>query len=57
MVLEVRENLPLQKQRVMALLGGKGSLSWLMALPVKDQGFNLNKGEFLDTLSLRYGWR
>ena len=31
--------------------------SWLTALPLKDQGFNLNKGEFRDALSLRYGWQ
>ena len=26
-------------------------------LPLKDQGFNLNKGEFHDALNLRYGWQ
>ena len=35
----------------------KGSSSWLSALPLKDQGFNLSKGEFRDALSLRYGWQ
>ena len=35
----------------------KGSSSWLNALPLKDQGFNLNKGEFRDALSFRYRWQ
>ena len=52
---QVRESLPATKQRVMDLLGEKGSLSWLTALPLKDQSFNVNKGEFRDSLSLIYG--
>ena len=32
----------------------KGASSWLTVLPLKDQGFNLNKDEFRDALSLRY---
>ena len=54
---QVRESLPATKQRVNDLLGEKGSSSWLTVLPLKDQGFNLNKGEFRDALSLRYGWQ
>ena len=54
---EVRENLSPTKQRNIDLLQLKGSSSWLNALPLKDQGFNLNKGEFRDALSFRYGWQ
>jgi hypothetical protein len=54
---QVRERLPPAKQRMMDLLCEKGSSSWLSALPLQDQGFNLNKGEFRDALSLRYGWQ
>ena len=32
----------------------KGSSHWLSALPLVDQGFKLNKGEFRDALRLRY---
>ena len=32
----------------------KGASSWLTVLPLKDQGFTLNKEEFRDALSLRY---
>ena len=54
---QVRESLPTTKQRVMDLLGKKGSSSWLTALPLKDQSFILNKGEFRNALGLRYGWQ
>ena len=54
---QVRESLPVTKQRVMDLLGGKGSSSWLTALSLKDQGFNLNKGECRDALNLKNGWQ
>jgi hypothetical protein len=32
----------------------KGASSWLNALPIEDQQFVLNKGEFKDALRLRY---
>ena len=32
----------------------KGASSWLNALPIKSQGFALNKGEFRDALNIRY---
>ena len=32
----------------------KGASSWLNALPIKSQGFHLNKGEFRDALNIRY---
>ena len=54
---QVREQLPPAKQRMMDLLCEKRSSSWLSALPLQDQGFNLYKGEFRDALSLRYGWQ
>ena len=33
----------LPKQRMMDLLGEKGSSKWLSVLPIRDQGFNLKK--------------
>ena len=45
------------KQRMMDLLSEKGSSKWLLVLPIRDQGFNSNKGEFRDAPSLRYGWQ
>ena len=32
----------------------KGVSSWLSTLPLEDQGFTLNKGEFRDALAIRY---
>ncbi len=54
---EIREQLPGSLQRAMELASEKGSSIWLTALPLQDQGFNLNKQEFRDALSLRYGWQ
>ena len=53
----IREMLPVTKQRSMDLLNEKGSSSWLTVLPLKEHGFNLNKSEFRDALSLRYDWQ
>ena len=44
-------------KRCMLLNKEKGAGSWLTALPLKDHGFCLNKQEFRDAVSLRYGWR
>ena len=35
-------------------LSAPGASSWVGAIPLKDQGFNLNKSEFNDALCLRY---
>ena len=32
----------------------KGASSWLTAIPLEQQGFQLNKEEFRDSLRLRY---
>ena len=34
----------------------KGGSSWLNALPLKDEGYTLNKREFFDAVALRYRW-
>ena len=41
-------------QRNFEQLSQPGASTWLGALPLKDQGFNLNKAEFQDALNLRY---
>ena len=33
-----------------------GASIWLTALPIKEEGFHLNKREFWDALALRYNW-
>ena len=41
-------------QRVLEQNSQPGASSWLGALPLQEHAFNLNKGEFIDALSLRY---
>ena len=41
-------------QRALEQLSEPGASSWLGALPLESQGFNLTKGEFQDALALRY---
>ena len=43
-----------EQKRSLELLSEPGASSWLSALPIAAQGFNLNKGEFQDSLCLRY---
>ena len=33
-----------------------GASNWLSSLPIKEEGFHLNKREFWDAISLRYNW-
>ena len=35
----------------------KGVSSWLSTLPIKTIGYALNKQEFTDAISMRYGWK
>ena len=41
-------------QRNIEQLSQPGASSWLGALPIQEQGFNLTKGEFQDALAIRY---
>ncbi len=34
----------------------KGGSSWLTSLPLKEEGYDLNKREFFDAIALRYRW-
>ena len=34
----------------------KCSSTWLTALPIENQSFEMHKGKFQDALCLRYGW-
>ena len=43
-----------EQQRSLEQTSEPGASSWLGALPIASQGFNLNKGEFQDSLCLRY---
>ena len=41
-------------KRNLEQLAQPGASSWLSALPLKEEGFNLNKSEFQDALNIRY---
>ena len=43
-------------KRAFELVQEKGSGSWLTALPIQSLGYSLNRQEFRDSVSLRYGW-
>ena len=44
------------QKRSVDLTSQKGASSWLIALPLSEHGFFLNKGEFRDAICLRYNW-
>ena len=41
-------------KRSVELAGEKGASNWLATLPLKHQGFVLNRSEFTDAINLRY---
>uniref|UniRef100_A0A1X7STV6 Uncharacterized protein n=1 Tax=Amphimedon queenslandica TaxID=400682 RepID=A0A1X7STV6_AMPQE len=53
----VKSQLPPDRLRLFEVSIERGSSTWLTALPLKEYGFDLSKGEFRDAISLRYGWR
>ena len=46
---------PVLKKAVQAA-SEKGASSWLTAVPTYDHGTILHKGDFVDSLCIRYGW-
>ena len=54
---DIKSRLDPTLQRTINLLSVKCSSVWLTALPIREQGFYLNKQEFRDVLCLHYGWR
>ena len=40
--------------RAAELASEKGASSWLTVIPIHDQGYDLNKHEFKDTIKMRY---
>ena len=48
------ENQSADMKRNLEQLSEPGASSWLSARPLKDQNFDLNRGEFQDAINLRY---
>ena len=43
-----------QTKRAVEQAKEKGASNWISTLPLEDQGFTLNKGEFRDAIAIRY---
>ena len=44
-----------EKQNLIQITTEKGASSWLTTLPIKDEGFQLDKQSFWDLVKIRYG--
>ena len=53
---QIRESISHEQLRANDLAQLKCAPSWLTALPLKSESYNLAKREFLDALALRYRW-
>ena len=51
----VLSNVSERMGRIVMLSAEKGASSWLTSLPLKAVGFRLNKQQFIDAISMRYG--
>ena len=52
----LREEVPPALSKAMDLASQLGASSWLTSLPIREHGFCLHKGAFLDAMALCYGW-
>ena len=52
----VRSSLNAEQKRANDVAQLKGASNWLSALPLEEEGYVLNKRQFIDALSLRYRW-
>ena len=53
---EIRTKMNKEQLRANDIAQMKGASAWLTALPLKDEGYQLNKREFFDAVALRYRW-
>ena len=53
---DIKNSLTPKTQRAVELASEKGASNWLTVISIDEMGFSLNKGEFRDTLKLRYDW-
>ena len=52
----LQEEVTPELSKAMDLASQSGASSWLTSLPIKEHGFCLHKGAFVDAMALRYGW-
>ena len=53
---DLRQRMTAEKLRGNDIAQMKGASSWLTALPLKEEGYVLNKREFFDAVAIRYAW-
>ena len=53
---DLRQRKTAEKLRGNDIAQMKGASSWLTALPLKEEGYVLNKREFFDAVAIRYAW-
>ena len=53
---DLRNSMNSDQTRLLELSQETGASSWLTALPLLDEGYDLNKQCFQDLLRIRYGW-
>ena len=54
---DLRTRMSPEQKRANDIAQLKGASAWLNSLPLKDEGYSLNKREFFDALTLRYRWQ
>ena len=53
---ELKAVLRSEQVRLVCINQEQGASSWLTALPLKEEGYTLNKQSFWDLIRLRFGW-
>ena len=53
----IMDNVEPKMKRTLELAQEKGAGAWLSTAPIQSLGFALNKQQFRDSISLRYGWK
>ena len=53
---DIRRRMTQEQLRANDVAQMKGASAWLNALPLKEEGYTLNKREFFDAIALRYRW-
>ena len=52
---EIYSSVSEEKRKILKISNEKGASLWLTTLPLKDEGFHLDKQSFWDLLKIRYG--
>ena len=55
-LVNIKSKLTTQQCRLNDINIEQGASTWLTTLPIKDEGYMLNKQEFWNLVNIRYGW-